>query len=149
MGVSFWSDEVSKKIEATNRDASTLWKISNLLCKISIFSVIFGFLLLIFAATAVFFFDKSDTTDTTETIVNVIPINAFLLFILGGFAFAFYTLVVAIIAFYLKNYGWATVTLFIGITAPYYKYLKGKEIRGERKGLVIAKWSLSSRWDGS
>ena len=129
MGVSFWSDEVSKIIEATNKDASTLWKISNLLCKISILSAIFGFLMLIFAATAVLFFDKSDTTDTTEVIANIIPIIGLLLFFLGGAAFAFYTLVVAIFAIYLKNYGWAVVIFLVGITAPIYKYLKGKEIR--------------------
>ena len=126
----FWEDDISKKLEMTNMNASKLWKASNLLFVSSITALILGVLLIVAAASVAFFLGASDLSTTLKLIV---PIIGLLLFILAGVLFAVYTLVVAILALMLNDIAFGIVIFLIGITAPIYKYWKANEIRGKGK----------------
>ncbi len=135
----FWEDDISKKLtEAGRKNTGTLWKVSNLFAVpavLAMLALIGGIVLLIVAASATFLFGPSPTTDTIK---NVVPVIALLLFIAAGVLYLFflvYAVIVAAIAFDFGDVWWGAANLLIGITAPFYKYFKAKEIR--EKGLQL------------
>ncbi|MCX6778437.1 MAG: hypothetical protein NT157_06180 [Candidatus Micrarchaeota archaeon] len=155
MRISFWSDDVSRKLEGTNKNAARLWKASNLFGKLAFIGILFGVILLLIAASSQFFIEafyqssvggdaKPMSNNTvgmagalnqiSDSLKAVLPVLALLFFILAGPSFLLYLISVAVLAFMFEDGLWG---VFIGggilfapfsLLAPYYKNKKEKEL---------------------
>jgi predicted permease len=132
---SLWNDEVSIKLEGFDKDAANMWRITNLLAKLSILSIIAGISLLVIGASLAFL----APSQFDRPVIGLLAIVGLLLFILVGVLFSFYTLFIAVLALIMKDLKWGAAVLLIGLPALFYKWMKKKEILEK-----IEKWKVSA-----
>ncbi len=126
---SLWADDVSRRLETSNKDAAGLWKASNLLLKPAIILFLIGSALLV---VAVWDLVSSGLDFKAGSSILITAPLAGLVLLLSTALFCLYFIIVALLAAAFNEFNWAGFIFVFGVPAPYYKYKKGKELRGAR-----------------
>jgi hypothetical protein len=125
--LSFWGDEVSRKLESEKKDAAGLWKASNALLRSALVLLPLGVVLLFLVVSELL--SSGFELSSSSSIFTAAPL-AFLALFGSAVLLSLYAIAVALLAAVFNEFGWAGSIFAFGVPAFYYKYKKGKELRG-------------------